>query len=156
MTTTATNPGRAPAKPRPSRPARQAGYVLQIVFTGVFLWIAYNIVEWGWFGWITEDWADVLPIITLSATATIVANALWILFDDRWFKKVGDLVLLGLSIGVFVTLWRVYPFDFGVDGGLWDIVTRSILGLGLFGMGVAALVGLIEVLSLPFRDEPAQ
>ena len=105
-----TQPPKA-AKPRPSPAARRAGYLVTIVLNVVLLVIVNNLLVWGWVPILTDDFSRVLPIVNLSIGASIVANALYLVYDSLWFTGLSELVLLAISFAAGLSLYRVFPFD---------------------------------------------
>jgi hypothetical protein len=110
---------------------RQVGYVVAIVMSAVLLAIAHNLLVWH-VPFVTPAWADVLFAIDLSLGGTIVANALYLSYDEHWFRDFVKITLTALSFIARLVVVQVFPFDFG------DQLTNSL----------AHLVGVLLVFSL--------
>jgi hypothetical protein len=127
---------------------RRIGYGVAIGFNIGFLVIVNNVLDWGWFPWLTEDLTDLLPIINVSVIATIVANAVYLVYDPPWFKGIAEVVLLTISLIVTIRLLQVFPFDFSAYDFAWATLTRWALGVAIFGIGIAMLVQLVKLARL--------
>lgn len=136
---------------RRSRPARQAGYVVAIVINALILWVANNLLAWGWFSWLTDDFVDVLPAINASLIVTIIAYALYVAYDGEWFRALGDIVTGIYSLLAGIAMWQVFPFDFSAYAFDWALVARILVGLGLFGVSVGILVNVVKLLAMLVR-----
>lgn len=137
---------------RPSTPpgARRIGYGIGIGVGAALLYVANHLLEWGWFGWLTDDFELVLPIVNVSIWAGIVCNALYLFYDAQWFRlftQIPQLVISGLAG------WRlldVFPFDFSAYDFPWDSAVRWGIIVSLVAM-VLALVGVsARLIRAPF------
>ena len=127
--------------------------MIAIVFNVAFLVVVNNVVEWGWFSWVTADLNDVLPIINVSLIASIVANAAYLAFDPPWFKSTAEFGLLIISLTVAVRLLQVFPFEFSTDG--WETLTRGLLIGVIAAIGLAMIVQLVRLARMAMSlDDP--
>jgi len=112
---------------------------------------------WGiniWPGWqvlpfLTSDMTRVLGIINASLTAGIVANLLFVVIRNRGIMALGNLVVLGIGLAAVLRLWEVFPFDFGDSWSGWPVVVRVLLGLGIAGSIIGALVEIVALFRPP-------
>ena len=144
MTTTFTRDSARAKKDQPSRGTRQFGYLVGIGVGLAMLYVANRLFEWGWFGWLTEEFEKVLPIVNVSIWAGIIANALYLVYDSEWFKlltQIPQLVIAGL---VGFRMLDVFPFDFSSYKFAWDTVARWTIILPLVGIGIALIVVTIR------------
>ena len=103
---------------------------------------------WGiniWPGWqvlpfLTSDMTRVLGTINASLTAGIVVNLVFVVIRNRGIMALGNLVVLGIGLAAVLRLWEVFPFDFGDSWSGWPVVVRVLLGLGIAGSIIGALV----------------
>ncbi len=126
----------------PARAGHRAGYVVAVAVNAALLYVVNNLLAWDVLPFLTDEFAQVLPLLNFSLAATIVFNALYVIYDGRWFKSTSQIVLLGISMAVTVRLYRVFPFDFSAYAVDWALVTRSVLIVAMFGVGVAIVVEL--------------
>jgi hypothetical protein len=128
---------------RPTRGTRCLGYGISIGVQAALLIVVNNLVEWDILPFITEEFNDLVPYITVSLVASIVVNAVYFAFDPRWFKSFGQAILNAISLVVIVQTYRIFPFDFSGSSFNWTAVTRVCLvalmvlvGIGIIGEGV--------------------
>jgi hypothetical protein len=126
--------------------ARRFGYGVAALVNVIVLVILNNILEWGWFAWLTEDFETLLPIINLSLVASIVVNLAYILYDAKWFKALCEAGLVTISLVVAIRTWRVFPFDFSAYSFNWEAITRAILVFAIIGMSIALIVNVIRLI----------
>lgn len=140
----------APAKHRP--PSR-FGFFLSALFSLVGLALI-NSHEW-WrpltHGVITERFADVVWAANLSSVTSLVANLLLMRWSTRRSRAaLNGLTSLTAGLSTFVTL-SVFPFDLARFGEWASPVVHVLLGLALFGTGVAVVVNVVQLLSAALR-----
>jgi hypothetical protein len=127
------------------RTGRRIGYVVTIACNVALLIVVNNILDWGWFPWLTEELDDVLPVVNASLVASIVVNAVYVGYEPPWFKAVAELGLLIISLIATVRILQVFPFDFSAYEFGWGTLTRWLLGLAIFGVCVAMIVRLVQL-----------
>ena len=125
--------------------ARRIGYGVAAFFNLVFLVIVNNILEWGWFSWLTEDFETLLPVIRLSLLASIVVNSVYIMYDPKWFKALCEAGLVTISLIVAIRTWQVFPFDFSEYSFDWELLVRWILVVAIVAMSIALVVNLVKL-----------
>ena len=133
------------------RTTRRIGYGVAIAVNAALLVIVNNILDWGWFAWLTEDLNDVLPLINLSLVASIVANMAYFVNDSGVFKGILELVLNTISLIVVIRLLQVFPFDFSAYSSTWETATRWILIVAIVGISVALLVQVAQLAQMAVR-----
>lgn len=109
--------------------------------------IVNNVLEWGWFSWLTDDFELVLPLINLSLMATMLVNLAYIAYDTAWFKSLCELGLLGISITVAVRTFTVFPFDFSAYTWDWEATTKLTIVCAIIGMSIALVVNVVKLVT---------
>lgn len=138
--------------------ARRAGYVVSIVINVAMLVIVQNLLELGWLPFLTDEFAEVVPWISLSLIASIAANVIYQIDDSQIVKSVGQIAVNLISVWVTYTVLTVFPFDFSVYQFDWEIVTRVVLILAIVGTGIGVLIEaikLVSTLSGPEQVDPS-
>jgi hypothetical protein len=135
-----------PTTRRPSA-ARRFGYLVAIAVNAVLLWAANQLLDWGWPGFLTEEFTEVLPLISASLIAGMVVNAGLILRDTRRAKALGDLITAAFGLAISMRLWTVFPFDFSGYGTDWGGAFRVALGVGIAVMAIAVLANLATLIN---------
>ncbi|MGI9614998.1 MAG: hypothetical protein ACR2QO_18955 [Acidimicrobiales bacterium] len=123
------------------RAGRRVGYVVAIIINAIGLYIVRNMLDWD-ISFVTSDFAQVEEIIARSLVATIIVNALFVFYDRRWFKGLGEALSQTVSIVATARLLGVFPFDFSGWDGPWEQVARLVLILALIGTAVSILVSV--------------
>jgi hypothetical protein len=141
-----------PTKPTDRSPeitqsARRAGYVISIAINVAMLIVVQNVLAWGWPPFLTGEFAQVVPWISLSLLASILVNVVYQFEDSRVVKSAGQLGVNLISIWVTYMMLTVFPFDFSAYQFDWEIVARFVLVLAIIGSSIGALVEAIKLVS---------
>lgn len=148
---------RPPAPPRPQHtmvptPVKRVGYVIAAGINAVLLWAAHRLLDWGWPGFLTDDFELVLGIVTASLVASIVANLALAVEHGGRFRAFTDLVTAAFALAVGVRMWEVFPFDFAGYDHDWSTVFEIALVLGVVACGLAVLANLVRLAAGPSDD----
>ncbi len=135
-----------PARTAPSAPARRFGYLVAVAVNGFLLWAVHNVLGWEWTRFITDEWDQVLPILTTSLIAAIAVNTLYVVFDPKWFKSLTQIALSGISLAVTVRMLRVFPFNFNEYDFPWETFVRVGLIVGIVGISIAIVVETVKLI----------
>jgi hypothetical protein len=151
MNNDATGKSQAP-KCRQARPLRWLGYVIAfLVNVGVIA-----VVNWfpGWqsLSFLTPDFSRVLWLFNLSLLATLVVNALFILYDPEWFVSLCRTGLNLISLAFIARLWMVFPFDFSRWSFNWALFARVLIIFTIVGVSIAIVVEFIRFIIALIRQ----
>ncbi|MFP4635659.1 MAG: hypothetical protein ACLFRD_07355 [Nitriliruptoraceae bacterium] len=148
MSSALERPSAPPQRPRrvPTS-AKRVGYLAAAVINGVLLWVAHQLLGWGWPGFLTDDFEQVLGILTASFVASILANLALAAHHRGRFRAFADLVTAGFALAVGVRLWEVFPIDFTGYATDWSGVVRVALGVGIAATGIAIVANLVKLLT---------
>lgn len=133
--------------PEVKRFGRRIGYAIAVVVNLVMLVIAQNILDWGWLPFLTGDFAQVVPWISLGLIASIVANAIYQFNDTLIVKSTGQIGVSLISVFVTYQIWQVFPFDFSAYEFNWGVLARVLLVLAMVGAGIVVLAEAIKLTS---------
>lgn len=133
--------------PEVKRFGRQLGYSIAIGINVVLLIIVQNILDWGWLPFLTEEFAGLVPWISFSIGAAIVANTIYLFDDERFVRSVGQIGLNLINIVVTYQILTVFPFDFSAYSFDWDLVTRIVLIVAMVGSGIGAITEVFKLAS---------
>jgi hypothetical protein len=126
---------------------RHIGYAIAVVVNLVMLIVAHNILDWGWLPFLTDDFAQVIPWISLSLIASIVANLVYQFNDALIVKSTGQIGVNLISVFVTYQIWQVFPFDFSAYEFNWGVLVRVLLVLAMVGAGIGVLVEATKLAS---------
>jgi hypothetical protein len=133
--------------PDSKKAARNVGYVISVAVNVAMLVIVQNLLEWGWPAFLTDEFVEVVPWISFSLIASIVANIIYRLDESVTVKSVGQIAVNLTSVWVTYVVLTVFPFDFSGYQFDWEIVARVVLIFAIVGAGVGALVEAIKLVS---------
>ncbi len=135
---TAPDTGRARAWSRAEggRAARQVGYAFAVVLNLGLLYVVRNLANWDLLPFLTDDFEAVVDVISLSMLVSAAANAAYIAIDARWFRALGELVSLSVSLVAIRRTRQVFPFELSDD---WEQLVRVALIVAI----VATVIGLV-------------
>jgi hypothetical protein len=122
--------------------ARRFGYLVAIAVNGVLLWIVNQLLDWQWPGFLTEDFAQVVGLVSASFVVGMVVNAGFLVVDRGRPRALGDLANAAIGFAVSVRTWDVFPFDFAGYGTDWTWLFRLLLAVGILGTLVAIVVNI--------------
>lgn len=135
---------------------RRVGYAVAIAVNLVLIFVVNNLLDWGWPSFLTDDFQQLLPLINLSLTASIVANLIYLWFDPAWFKSLTQIVLGMISLVVTVRTLQVFPFDFSGYDFNWEALTRLVLVVLMVAIGIAMLVEIGKLIRLGYLAGTSQ
>jgi hypothetical protein len=138
------NKKKSPGKSKVSG-GRKIGYIVTIIVMIALIYILRHLREWG-LTFLTEDFSKCLFYIELSIYASIIAQALYIMYDNRWFKHLIQAITNIASAVALIMVYVIFPFD--IEDGTW-IKWIKIGILILFGLTV---ISIIVELFKGFRD----
>ncbi len=145
MTSTlAPAPGTATRRPTA---ARRFGYVIGIAVNAVMLWAAYQLLDWQWPRFLTDDFAHVLPLLAVSLVVGMVVNAGFLVRDRGRFRAAGDLVTAAFGMAVSARMLAVFPFDFAGYATDWSWLARVALVVGIVGTAIAVIVNVVKFIT---------
>lgn len=125
-----------------SKESRRFGYGVAVVFNLIVLFVFHNLVNWG-VPFVTAEFEDVLWALDLSIGVTVASNLLFMIYDPSWFRSLLQLVQGAFAFIAVLTLYRVFPFDFGSD--VINQVVRIALAFAMVGIIIAAIVDLVRL-----------
>jgi hypothetical protein len=133
--------------PELRRAGRRFGYAIAIAINVAMLIVVQNILDWGWLSFLTAEFGEVVPWITLSLLVSILANLIYQFEDSRAVRSTGQILINTISIVVTYRIFQVFPFDFSGYEFDWAIVARIALILAMVGAGIGALTEAIKLAS---------
>lgn len=147
MTVTQTSPTRTWSTPT----TRRIGYVIAIAVNAAILYVVNHLLAWGWPPWLTDEFEEVLPILSISLLASILANVLYLGYDAAWFKSLTQVVVIGIAMAATIALFGVFPFDFSAYEFNWAVVARMVLILAMVGAGIAMITESVKFVAALMR-----
>ena len=141
---------------RIDRAATRLGYALAVVINAVMVWVVRQLLDWEYPKWLTEEFDDLIPILTLAFVVSLVANAMY-LWNDRWpFKPIGDMITAGIGFVVALRTYQVFPFDFSDYESDWSWLVRLVLVAAMVAVAAAFVWKSTKLAMRPTRNEGAR
>jgi hypothetical protein len=138
---------RVDVSPEVRRFGRRAGYIVAVIINVLMLIVVQNILDWDVLPFLTDRLEQVVPWVTLSLTATIVANLIYLFKDAQAIRSTGGIVTNLISLIVTYQIYQVFPFDFSAYDFNWEVVTRVVLIVAMVGAGIGMLTESIRLAS---------
>lgn len=154
MTSTVTTPPDRQQHRSTTPTVRRVGYAAAAACNAVLLWIVHQLSSWDKPRFLTEEFDELLPIITFSIVVSIIVNLVWLTYDPRWFKSVGSIATSAIGLVVATRTYDVFPFDFATYDVDWSWLARMIVIFSIVGAALAVIVETFKLASYLFRECP--
>lgn len=135
-----------PEARRPSRGARQFGYLLAVAINLAVLWLVNVAPGWRSLAFLNDDFATVLGLLNLSLVVGVAVNFIYAVTDGSWIKRLGDAASAAFSLMVLLRLVLVFPFVFRQPWAWAEPASRVLLWLAMVGTAIAIVVNLVTLL----------
>ena len=116
--------------------SKKSDYIISIIFNLVLLYVFNNLLNWHVY-FVTNALNSVLWIINLSIIATIIVNALLLLYDPDWFRHFMKIFLNIFAFIAVYFLFTVFPFNFNNFYINWGL--KILLIVGMIGIAIAII-----------------
>ncbi len=128
------------------RTMSRIGYAIAVVGNLALLFVANNLLAWGWFPFLTDDFEQLLPIVNLSLIVGAIVNAALVLYNAQWFRSIGQIVQNVFGLFVVVTTLKVFPFDFSPYRINWTTITRIVLIMLAVLVGIGTIAEFVKMI----------
>lgn len=126
-------------------------YVATIIIHIILIWILYRLPDWLKF--LTSSYQAVLPVFLYSYLSQIIGNFILIFTDPGWLRALVALTNNIISIVALVTVYIIFPFDFGSYSYDWARTSKIIIVVAIILTAIAALVELVNFISSISRSD---
>jgi len=86
-------------------------YIIAIIVNLIGLYIVNNLLNWHIY-FVTNAFNEVLWIINFSIVASIIGNALLLLYSPVRFRHLVKIIINVISFIAVYIVWKVFPFNF--------------------------------------------
>lgn len=145
MTADARGGGKRSRRRTKPRSARRVGYGISLVVFFVSIWVASNLVEWGWPSFLTEEWNEALPFIIAALGVSIVLTVVMIWFDPKWFRSLVEIITSITNLVATLAVWRIWPFEFSEGGFPWETIVRVGMVIGIITPIIAIVLATVKL-----------
>lgn len=144
---TTTPPAPTPHVPSASPAPKRIGYAIAVVVNAALLVVVLNLQSWDLLPFLTDEFAGVVPWLTLSLVVSILANFTYQLDDSAPVHNLGDLLTSTVGVSAALRLLSVFPFDFAGSGFDASTLIRILLIVSIVGGGIGAVVALVRLIA---------
>lgn len=137
---------------RPSPAARRFGYLLGAAINGLLIWLVNVAPGWWRVPFLTDDFALVSWLITVSLLVGLAVNLAQVAYDPTWVRRLGDTITAAFAVVVLYRLWSVFPFDLGDRWAGWATPLRVVLLLVTIGTAIGLVASFAQFLRLLVGD----
>ncbi|NND01671.1 MAG: hypothetical protein HKN91_02695 [Acidimicrobiia bacterium] len=121
------------------RSARRFGYTIAAIANGVMIWVVHNVLAWNIFGWITNDFSELLPWLTVSFVAGVMLNLIYVWDDAVPIKSPGQILSSVIGFVVTTQTLTIFPFDFTGYDFDFSIAIRIVLWISMIGIVIGVI-----------------
>ncbi len=132
-------------KRRFAAPARRFGYTATAAINAALLWVANRLLDWEWPAFLTQDFDEVLPILSASLVAAIAVNLAYLFYDPPWFGSATQVLLSVIGLAVVIQTLGVFPFDFSAYEFPWETTAEVILVIAIVGTSIGIVTELVRL-----------
>ncbi|MEN8040961.1 MAG: hypothetical protein ABFR95_05605 [Actinomycetota bacterium] len=135
--------------------AKRVGYSVMILIYIVSIWVIYNLLDWGWPPFLTEEWNDAIPYLVTAIVISLILTLPLFWYDPPWYKSTKEIITNLASIAVTIAVWRIWPFAFSDGGFPWETVVRIALIIGIAGPILGIISETVKLVRrLQFDSDP--
>ncbi|MGD2101991.1 MAG: hypothetical protein PVG83_07120 [Acidimicrobiia bacterium] len=127
------------------RVGRRFGFGLAVAINVALLYVVQNLASWDVLPFLTTEFDEVVPWISVSLIVSILANVVYMVYDRPMLRPVGDILTNLASLAAAWRVFQVFPFDFSDYAFPWDVLTRVVLIVGIVGTFVGVIVALTKL-----------
>lgn len=142
-----------PEYPALKRLGSQIGYGIAIGLSLVLVFIVQNLEEWDVLPFLTDEFGEVVPWITFSLFAGILAYLAYILLEGQVVRSAGEVITNLVTIAVTWKVFAVFPFDFSSYGFPWDVLVRIVLVVAIGAAFIGVVVNVVKLANLQQMEQ---
>lgn len=142
-----------PEYPALKRLGSQIGYGIAIGLSLVLVFIVQNLEEWDVLPFLTDEFGEVVPWITFSLFAGILAYLAYILLEGQVVRSAGEVITNLVTIAVTWKVFAVFPFDFSSYGFPWDVLVRIVLVVAIGAAFIGVVVNVVKLANLQHMEQ---
>jgi hypothetical protein len=126
-----------------SAASRRLGYLIGIIVNGALLYLINDSPGWRSVPFLTSSTTQVVGVVNLALAVSLAVNVVYLAYDARWLRALGDLATTSVSLAAALTIWQVFPFAFHGSAAFWSVVLRVLVMIGIVGSCIAIVVNVV-------------
>ncbi len=123
--------------------SKKSEYVGAIVVNIILLYIFNNLLNWHVY-FISNALNEILWIINIAITATIIGNIMLFVFNPEWFRHIIKIILNIFAVTAVYSIYSVFPFNFSSFLIEWSVTIALIFII--IGIAVATIIELFSLI----------
>jgi hypothetical protein len=117
-------------------------FIAAIIINIILWFIVNNLLNWN-LSFISPTFIQVLGILNLLITTTIIINVIFLFYQATWFRNMLKIITSILGIMVAYSLLVVFPF---ILNEVLALVLTIILVLAIIGGIIGLIIHLLKVI----------
>ena len=105
--------------------SKKSEYIGAIVVNVILLYIFNNLLNWHVY-FITNALNEILWIINIAITATIIGNIMFLIFNPEWFRHILKIILNIFAFTAVYSIYSIFPFNFSSFLVDWSVTIALI------------------------------
>ena len=119
--------------------SKKSQYIGAIIVNIILFYIFNNLLNWHIY-FITNALNEILGVINIAITATIIGNIILIIFNPEWFRHIIKIILNIFAFTAVYSIYSIFPFNFSLFLIDWSVTIALIFIMA--GILIATIVEL--------------
>lgn len=119
--------------------SKKSQYIGAIIVNIILFYIFNNLLNWHIY-FITNALNEILWVINIAITATIIGNIILIIFNPEWFRHIIKIILNIFAFTAVYSIYSIFPFNFSLFLIDWSVTIALIFIMA--GILIATIVEL--------------
>ena len=119
--------------------SKKSKYIGAIIVNIILFYIFNNLLDWHIY-FITNALNEILWVINIAITATIIGNIILIIFNPEWFRPIIKIILNIFAFTAVYSIYSIFPFNFSLFLIDWSVIIALIFIMA--GILIATIVEL--------------
>ena len=134
-----------------TRKSKLPEYIAGVIINSILLFVVNKVPSWN-LSFITENFSDLLWVLTLSLGVQVFFNFILIFYHTLFFHNLINLVFNIVSIFALAGVYYVFPFDFSQTTVGWlGTFARVIILIAIVATAISGFVHVFRLLFLSFK-----
>jgi hypothetical protein len=131
---------------------RKTGYIVTIIIMFIMIYVLRHLREWG-LTFLTDEFEKCLFYIELAIYVTIGANILFIIYDNRWFRHLVQVLVNAANALSTIMIYVIFPF--ALDNANWTKWLKIGILIVFVITAISIVVELVKGIRYLVKDADA-
>ena len=134
-----------------TRKSKLPEYIAGVIINSILLFVVNKVPSWN-LSFITENFSNILWVLTLSLGVQVFFNFILIFYHTLFFHHLINLIFNIVSIFALAGVYHVFPFDFSQTTVGWlGTFARVIILIAIVATAISGFVHVFRLLFLSFK-----